>query len=137
MNKAFGDEDPPCQYRMTLAVTPHALRHIRRIVRTHLRRWGMPELSDAAELAVTEVLANVIRHAADGLCALRVLRQDGGIRVEVSDGSPALPVPRWAGELDEDGRGLALLGAITHAWAAEPAADGTGKTVWFELKAGG
>jgi hypothetical protein len=46
-------------------------------------------------------------------------------------------VPRRAGELDEDGRGPALLGAVTHAWAAEPAADGTGKTVWFELKAGG
>jgi anti-sigma regulatory factor (Ser/Thr protein kinase) len=55
---------------MRLTVGEHAPRHIRRIVRSFLEEWRMPELSDAVELGVTELLANVVRHVPDRRCAL-------------------------------------------------------------------
>ncbi len=125
---------PPRQYRMTLTPRPHVARHVRRIVARLLGLWGLPELIDAAGLAVTELIGNVVRHAPGGPCRVVIaLRDEGGVRVEVGDASPALPQARTAQALEEDGRGLALLAAITDDWGAERDADGGGKTVWFEL----
>ncbi|MFH9015165.1 ATP-binding protein [Streptomyces sp. NPDC017943] len=122
----------PAQYSMRLTVGAHAPRHVRRIVRSFLGQWGMPELSDAVELGVTELLANVVRHVPDRRCALLLLRQRTGVRVEVTDGSAELP--RTPASLDEDsegGRGLLLLEATADKWGVSLWADG-GKTVWFE-----
>nr|WSY57975.1 ATP-binding protein [Streptomyces sp. NBC_00886] len=117
---------------MRLTVGEHSARHIRRIVRSFLLEWGMPELSDTVELAVTELLANVVRHVPDRRCALLLLRQTAGVRVEVSDGSSQLP--DLHAELDtesENGRGLVILDAVTDKWGVTRASGG-GKTVWFE-----
>jgi anti-sigma regulatory factor (Ser/Thr protein kinase) len=125
----------PIQYAMRLTVGAHSARHIRRIVRSLLREWEMAELSDAAELAVTELVANVVRHVPDRRCQLVVLRQAGaGVRVEVSDGCSRLPSLR--SELPpeaEGGRGLVLLDAMVDKWGVDRRADG-GKTVWFECR---
>ncbi|MER5181430.1 ATP-binding protein [Streptomyces sp. NPDC002896] len=122
-------------YRLHLpSVGEHSLRHVRRIVRAHLDRWGLSELSDAAELGVTELLSNVLRHVPDrsSTVTLRCLGGDA-VRIEVRDSSPELPYIRVTGDLlDEDGHGLVLLSAIADLWDAERTA--TGKTVWFELK---
>jgi Histidine kinase-like ATPase domain len=121
---------------MTLRVGAHSARHIRRIVRAHLQLWGMAELAEAAELGVTELVANVLKHVPDRRCMIVIQRRQGhaGVRVEASDSSPVLPTPREPGELCESGRGLALLAMISEAWDAEPLPEGLGKTVWFELK---
>ncbi|MFC9682417.1 ATP-binding protein [Streptomyces sp. NPDC056948] len=130
MNEYF-----PAQYTIRLTVGEHAAHHIRRIVRSFLGEWGMPELSDAVELGVTELLANVVRHVPDRRCALLLLRQPHGVRVEVSDGSNRLPVspPRPDPE-SENGRGLLLLDAMADKWGVSVWRDG-GKTVWFECGA--
>ncbi|MGP3925442.1 ATP-binding protein [Streptomyces sp. 8N616] len=132
------DVNPHRQYRMRCTVGEHSARDVRRIVRSYLSLWNMKELADAAELAVTELLANVIRHVPDRRCTVLVLRRPGGLRVEVSDGSPEKPVVRCADSaveaLDAGGRGLALLAAVVDAWGVLPTADG-GKTVWFECTA--
>lgn len=121
-------------YRLRLAtVGAHSAGHVRRIVRTHLIMWGMRPLADPAELGVTELLSNVVKHVPRPSCTVVLWRRDDGVRVEVRDPDPRMPRPRAAGEADEGGRGLALLSAFTHAWDAERAEDG-GKTVWFELK---
>nr|WP_078603275.1 MULTISPECIES: ATP-binding protein [unclassified Streptomyces] len=117
---------------MRLTVGSHAPRHIRRIARSFLREWGMPELSDVVELGVTELLANVVRHVPDRRCALLLLRQPAGVRVEVSDGSDRLPcTPASLDEESENGRGLLLLDAMVDKWGVSPWPEG-GKTVWFE-----
>ncbi|MEU6081033.1 ATP-binding protein [Streptomyces sp. NPDC047108] len=121
---------------MRFTVGAHSAGHVRRIVRAYLVLWEMRELTDAVELAVTELLANVVRHVPDRRCGVLVLRCPGGVRVEVSDGSPEKPCVRDAGADDEGGRGLALLGAVVDAWGVDPAPDG-GKTVWFECRVGG
>jgi anti-sigma regulatory factor (Ser/Thr protein kinase) len=125
----------PAQYAMRLTVGSHAPRHIRRIVRSFLGEWRMPELSDAVELGVTELLANVVRHVPDRRCALLLLRQRTGVRVEVTDGSDELP--RTPDSLDtdaENGRGLLLLDAMADKWGVSLWSGG-GKTVWFECAA--
>ncbi|OAH15676.1 ATP-binding protein [Streptomyces jeddahensis] len=122
-------------YRLHLpAVGEHSLRHVRRIVRAHLHHWELPELSDAAELCVTELLSNVLRHVPDPTCTV-TFRCLGGeaVRIEVHDSSPDVPYIRVTGDLlGENGHGLVLLAAVTDLWDAEPTA--TGKKVWFELK---
>ncbi|MFC9911026.1 ATP-binding protein [Streptomyces sp. NPDC059862] len=124
------------QYRMSLTVSEHSARHIRRIVRSLLAEWDLPELADAVELAVTELVANVVRHVPDRRCTLLVLRQGAGVRVEVTDGSPQLPVmPVGLSREAEGGRGLVLLDAMVDKWGVGPVTGG-GKAVWFECWCG-
>ncbi|MFE7230058.1 ATP-binding protein [Streptomyces sp. NPDC002405] len=120
------------QYRMCLTLGEHSARHIRRIVRSCLGDWDLAGLTDAVELAVTELVANVVRHVPDRRCTVLVLRQTEGVRVEVTDGSPQLPaLPSDLSPEAEGGRGLLLVDAVTDKWGVEPR-GGAGKTVWFE-----
>ncbi|MGP4090158.1 ATP-binding protein [Streptomyces sp. KR55] len=126
----------PVQYRMRLTVGEHSARHIRRIVRSLLAEWDMSELADAVELAVTELVANVVRHVRNRRCTLLVLRQTEGVRVEVTDSSSQVPL--LPGELSPDagcGRGLVLLDAMVDKWGVDPVTGG-GKAVWFECWCG-
>ncbi|MFE2516298.1 ATP-binding protein [Streptomyces mirabilis] len=94
----------------------------------------MAELADSVELAVSELVANVVRHVPDRRCALLVLRQTAGVRVEVADGSPQPPrVPTELSPEAEGGRGLVLLDAVVDKWGVGPGPGG-GKTVWFECR---
>ncbi|MEU7277487.1 ATP-binding protein [Streptomyces sp. NPDC045431] len=121
-------------YRMGFTVGEHSARHMRRILRTFLMRWGLAELTDAAELALTELVANVVRHVPGRRCTVLILRRPEGLRVEVTDGLDRPPLPVEAGDaLDEGGRGLVLVEAVTERWGTVPLA--AGKTVWFECDA--
>lgn len=126
---------PSPHYRMRFTPGPHSARHVRRIVRSQVTAWGMPQLVERAELGVTELVANVVRHVPGTACTVLMLRQADGVRVEVHDGDPALPVPRRAGVWEESGRGLQLLAECADLWDAERTGPAT-KAVWFELKAG-
>ncbi|WP_331462017.1 hypothetical protein [Streptomyces sp. KMM 9044] len=46
-------------YRAEFALGEHSVRHLRRILRLYLKGSGLLEVADAAELAVSERLANV------------------------------------------------------------------------------
>ncbi|MFJ9818171.1 ATP-binding protein [Streptomyces sp. NPDC101151] len=121
---------------MNLTVGEHSVHHIRRIVRSLLDEWELTRLTDSLELAVSELVTNVVRHVPDRRCSLVVVRQTAGVRVEVTDRCPHLPAV--SDELDPDaegGRGLALLDAVVDKWGVSPAGCG-GKTVWFECGGG-
>ncbi|MFF7184297.1 ATP-binding protein [Streptomyces sp. NPDC008222] len=106
-------EPRPTQYRMRLTVGEHSARHIRRVARSFLREWEMTELADAAELGVSELVANVVRHVPDRRCTVLVLRQTAGARVEVTDGfSGPLSARTEVPEDAEGGRGLLLPDAV-------------------------
>ncbi|MDH6490694.1 ATP-binding protein [Streptomyces sp. SAI-127] len=120
------------QWRLSLTAGEHSARHIRRIVRSLLDEWGLTPLCDAAELGVTELVANVVRHVPDRRCVVLVLRLESGVRVEVADGVPELPLPASESDAEaEHGRGLALLDAVVDKWGVGPRSGG-GKVVWFE-----
>ncbi|MEU1302257.1 ATP-binding protein [Streptomyces shenzhenensis] len=123
-------------YRMSLSVGEHSVRHIRNIVRSLLRDWGLTELTDALDVGVSELVSNVVRHVPDRRCVLLVQRRKSVVRVEVSDGSPDLPLISLQPPLDgEGGRGLLLVDAVADKWGVQPRPGG-GKTVWFECSAG-
>ncbi|MEU1282470.1 ATP-binding protein [Streptomyces sp. NPDC005805] len=135
MNHATDAREPALGpgYRAEMAVGEHSARHLRRILRTYLVSWGIPDVCDAAELALTELIANVVRHVPGRRCQTLVTFQDGGVRVEVSDGSPVVPSPGRGDVTAEDGRGLLLVDAVTDRWGVLPHRFGPpGKTVWFE-----
>ncbi|TXS51236.1 ATP-binding protein [Streptomyces sp. t39] len=115
-------------FEAELTAGPEAVPRLRHAVRAHLRR----ECPDV-ELAVSELLGNVVRHVGTGTpVTLRVTGAGGTTRVEVTDRAPAaVAAPRSPSPDEESGRGLALLEALATRWGV---VRGTGsKTVWCEL----
>ncbi len=88
-----------------------------------------PDRVETAELLVSELVTNAVRHAETGLVlTISVVPR---VRIAVDDSSSDLISARLA-EADQDtGRGLAIVEALASAWGCESAPQG--KRVWFEL----
>ncbi|MFJ4961049.1 ATP-binding protein [Streptomyces sp. NPDC088729] len=121
-------------YRADFAMGEHSARHLRRVLRLYLSAWELLAVADAAELALTELIANFVRHVPGRRCQTLIFRlpHGEGVRVEVADSSPRVPLAIEGDPLDEGGRGLVLVAAVTDKWGVEMRWDGSGKTVWFE-----
>lgn len=102
----------------------------RHFVARTLEAWGCPELEDTAILLVGELMANVALHASGGTDLVIVL-DTARLRVEVHDGSRALPQRKHYSRTATTGRGLGLVERLAASWGAD--ATGSGKQVWFEL----
>jgi len=114
----------------------------RRLLRGHLRQWGVPALADTAELLATEILTNALQHTSGGAVLTATLSPgpEHRLRVEVRDSlaqrprTPGLDETGRAITTDEhgtSGRGLILVQALADAWGTS--IGRTGKVVWFEL----
>ncbi|MFG3194227.1 SpoIIE family protein phosphatase [Streptomyces omiyaensis] len=114
---------------------PQGLSDARAAVGQALRDWGMPELSDDAELLTGELLVNVLLHTEGGaVLTLEVLPEPvRRVRLSVQDRSSAWPRRRTPGEAATSGRGLLLMDALASRWGVEP--RGEGKAVWCEIGA--
>ncbi|GAB1335839.1 hypothetical protein ACE1SV_24290 [Streptomyces sp. E-15] len=111
---------------------PVEVRLLRNAAARQLTRWGMPVAVDEAEVLITELATNVVKHVGDGAVAALVLEwRSNRLRLEVHDRSPVLPVARKVGRHDECGRGLHLVAGLTADWGATPTA--VGKAVWCEV----
>ncbi|MBP8534249.1 SpoIIE family protein phosphatase [Streptomyces sp. MK37H] len=111
-----------------LSEGPIAAGEARDHVRDQLIRWELAPLTPTAELLVSELVANAIRHGR-GPIELRLLRGEGLI-CEVTDGSLTTPRIRHAAETDEGGRGLQLVSALSQRWGTRYTP--TGKCIWTE-----
>ncbi|MEV7686935.1 sodium/proline symporter PutP [Streptomyces bungoensis] len=107
---------------------PAAVAHARDLAARKLTEWGIPELSFATELIVSELVTNAIRHAASPVC-LRLIR-DRGLICEVSDASSTSPRLRHARTTDEGGRGLLIVAQTARRWGTRYTK--TGKIIWTE-----
>ena len=102
----------------------------RRLVQRQLADWGHSDLSDDARLVVSELLTNAALHAKPPI-KLRLARLPAGVRLEVSDCSPELPLKVHAGTDVMTGRGWSLVEALCDSWGVQSA--GKGKVVWATL----
>ncbi|KOT30649.1 hypothetical protein ADK41_32475 [Streptomyces caelestis] len=113
----------------SLPWSPTACSSARAVIRDVLRQWGLDDLVSTAELLVSELVSNALRHASGPLHL--TLERVSGLRCLVSDGSADLPRPADAGPEDECGRGLLLVDMLAAQWGCEGGPGG--KSVWFEL----
>lgn len=123
---------PPREARLHVDRDAAVLADVRRLLRRLLASWRIEErvAGDDLELLATEVTSNAIRHA--GTTATAVVRFLGDrVRVEVGDGSRAMPVSRDPDPMADGGRGLPLVDILSSAWGVVPTHHG--KRVWFEV----
>ncbi|WP_233580540.1 ATP-binding SpoIIE family protein phosphatase [Streptomyces triticirhizae] len=108
---------------------PTAVASARDLATSQLAGWGMADAAFTAELVVSELVTNAIRHA-DGPIQLRLIRERGLI-CEVSDSTSTSPHLRRARAFDESGRGLFIVARLTERWGTRHRPGG--KTIWAEL----
>ena len=124
---------PPREARMRLPAEARSASDARKFVSSVLHSWRMGELVEGdLELLTSEVASNAVRHAASEFSV--IVRYDGAVvRIEVGDGSRALPVARNPKPDDTGGRGMFIVEKLSSSWGVSPTVDG--KRVWFELPA--
>jgi anti-sigma regulatory factor (Ser/Thr protein kinase) len=118
---------------LALAPEPGSVAKARRFLSDALRRWSVPEETEAvARLALSELVTNAVVHASTEL-VVRVRPDADGIWVGVSDHDREMPVPRdpTAGAIG--GRGLAIVAAVARHWGVDRRFSRRGKTVWFTV----
>lgn len=124
-----------------LRPSPTAASQARSFTRHTLTSWGMAELADDAELVMTELLANAVRHAwpaceesgaGPAALGLWLLAEADGCMCVVTDPSTAVPVVRQPGPAGEDGRGLHVVHALSDHWGWNTLSE-RGKAVWAIL----
>ncbi|WP_405739446.1 ATP-binding protein [Streptomyces sp. NBC_01525] len=117
-----------------LQALPARIGQVRRVISAQLRYWHLDPLVDPAALGLTELLANVHRHARPSKqCTVQLCVLIDQLTVAVHDHDPRLPQLRAADTWETCGRGLALIAALSESWGVRP--DGAGKIVWFTLPA--
>ncbi|MFF1710737.1 ATP-binding protein [Streptomyces sp. NPDC058268] len=129
-------EDPCSARDLAFVAEPEEVAGLRRIVRQHLVRWGLPHVTDAAQLCVSELVTNVIDHVGIGTPTVLGLSMRGTyVRIEVRDpDARALPTLLAAERDSEVGRGMALVNEVAERWGVLLAADS--KVTWCELATG-
>ncbi|WP_251982531.1 SpoIIE family protein phosphatase [Streptomyces violaceusniger] len=108
---------------------PAAVAGVRAEVMRKLAEWGLDEAAFTAELVLSELITNAIRHAT-GPIRVQLLR-DKALICEVSDTSSTSPHLRYAATTDEGGRGLFLVAQFAERWGTRYTSDG--KVIWAEL----
>ena len=101
----------------------------RRLARGAMGGCSEP-LVETAELLITELVANAVRHAGSPP-VMRIDVDSGTIRVAVYDTSDSAPSVRHSGPEDEGGRGLLLVESLASSWGWTRTTDG--KSIWFTL----
>jgi Histidine kinase-like ATPase domain len=136
--------DSPSAVVCPLSRGPQSARAARRLTRNTLRDWGLAFLAEDAETIVGEFVANAVTHAttpsepplprkqAAEALGLRLFRRTGEVICAVLDPSDSAPVLKAPGSVEESGRGLQMVDALSDVWGWSPVA-GRGKAVWAIL----
>jgi anti-sigma regulatory factor (Ser/Thr protein kinase) len=115
-------------------------RRAREFTRITLQDWGMAEQIDVAELVVSELVTNSLRHGllsaqwmpGEHPIGLTMLRLDPYLMCMVTDPGGSCPVRIDSCASAESGRGLQVVESCSVRWGWEPIA-GAGKVVWALL----
>jgi Histidine kinase-like ATPase domain len=104
-----------------LGADPRSVRSAGNLTVATLRRWGMAERSPDIAIVVSELLTNALRHALPGLgnarprqpTRLGLLQPGPWVLCAVADPGEAAPAPQTPGSLDQAGRGLHIICALS------------------------
>jgi hypothetical protein len=124
-----------------LGPRPASVKTGRDFTRATLMEWDMPALGDVAELVVSELVTNALRHGVPSACQLvsqhcvrlRLLAQAPFVMCMVTDPGADIPVLRESGPTSESGRGLNVVECCSVRWGWHLLDDG-GKVVWALLR---
>jgi anti-sigma regulatory factor (Ser/Thr protein kinase) len=117
---------------VSLPPHPASVGRARRFVREQLGTIDVHDPGGNAELLVSELVTNAVKHAGTYI-TVRVVRDGDGARVEVLDGSTMMPGLRVVTVGSSSGRGLTLVEHFAREWGAERTPGG--KVVWFVVGA--
>ena len=120
--------DPQRIATWDLPADPALVSEVRAAALRQLADWGLDEAAFAAELMLSELVTNAIRHGA-GPIRVRLLH-DRKLICEVSDTSNTAPHLRRAATTDEGGRGLFLVAQLAQSWGTRYKPQG--KVIWAE-----
>jgi signal transduction histidine kinase len=119
-----------------LSREPVQVSHARELACKALCGWGLGEHAALAELIVSELVTNAIRHG-DGEIKVSMSYACGDLRVEVHDHGTGRPLRQQPTAEDESGRGLALVDGLIglHGGKRGFVIDrtGDGKTVYVTI----
>ncbi|MFD6168799.1 SpoIIE family protein phosphatase [Streptomyces coeruleorubidus] len=111
-----------------LPADPALVGEVRASAMRRLSDWGLDETAFAAELILSELITNAVRH---GTGPIRVRLLYGRTLIcEVSDASNTAPHLRRAASTDEGGRGLFLVAQLSQSWGTRYLPEG--KVIWAE-----
>jgi anti-sigma regulatory factor (Ser/Thr protein kinase) len=124
-----------------LGPRPESVKTGRDFTRATLLDWGMPALTDVAELVVSELVTNALRHGVPSVCKLasehcirlRLLAQAPFVMCMVTDPGSDIPVLRESGPDSESGRGLNVVESCSVRWGWHLVDEG-GKVVWALMR---
>ncbi len=133
----------PVQPTATCRLGTHleSVKTSRDFTRVTLGLWGMSMLADVAELVVSELVTNALRHgvpsarriASDRCVRLRLLAQAPFVMCMVADPGRGIPVLQDSDLASESGRGLTVVEACCVRWGWHLLDEG-GKVVWALLR---
>lgn len=148
--QAVSAEDVPSRWPLgsvmpPLGAIPTAPGCVRAHIRTVLAAWRLHHLIEDGELIASELAANAVSASRDE--AAQLPYADGRtpviqvclfcdwitLRLEVWDQAPGTPILCHPASLEEAGRGLALVEALSRRWGWQPAPAPARKIVWAEL----
>ncbi|MEU0521100.1 ATP-binding protein [Streptosporangium sp. NPDC006007] len=124
---------PPWRMSRTFPGSPVAIAEARRFVTAFLRRW--PGVDDA-ELIVSELATNAVRHSASGrfggcfTVSIQIDRDKVWLGV-LDQGGPRIPRPLPPPLDGEGGRGLTLVAGLAMNWGVT--GDSGGRIVWASM----
>jgi anti-sigma regulatory factor (Ser/Thr protein kinase) len=119
-------------HEVELVASERSVAAARTFVAQDLLRQNCPDdLVEDVELVVSELATNALVHGETGF-TVRLRVRDEAVVVEVEDGSQHGPVLRAPADLDTNGRGVAIVEALSDEWGVDHYAGG-GKSVWAEF----
>lgn len=126
--------DSPIDAALSLTPDLDAAATARRFVRDNRDHLDPSVIADA-ELLVSEIVTNAVRHGA-GQVRLRLRLDPPGIGIAIADAGAQMPTPRETPPSPDlpSGRGLLIVDALSSDWGVEPHDPPPGKTVWFDLR---
>jgi anti-sigma regulatory factor (Ser/Thr protein kinase) len=120
---------------------PSEIPRAREQARKALTDWGLADHTDLAELIVSELATNALRHGAGPITVHLSYASDRDLWLEVHDHSLDYPILRLASADDEQGRGLPLLNGLAsvHSGVLGVTAGQSwpGKTIYFAVTLAG